>query len=159
SSMVNGSRLIGPAIAGMVIAGVGEAYCFLIDGVSYIAVIGSLVAMRLQPHTGRTAYKRVGQELIDGWRYVSESPAVRSILLLLGLSSLIGMPFTVLMPIMAGSVLHGGPHTLGFLMGASGIGAFISAVSLALRKTVVGLGKRIAYATGIFGVSLILFGI
>jgi MFS family permease len=159
SSMVNGSRLVGPAIAGVIVAAVGEAACFFIDGVSYLAVIASLLAMRLRPAERVPAQKHVLQELAEGWRYIVGSRAIRSILLLLGLSSLVGMPFSVLMPLMAGNVLHGGPHTLGFLMGASGVGAFISAVSLALRKSVVGLGKRITYACGLFGIGLIVFGL
>lgn len=159
SSMVNGSRLIGPAFAGMIIAAVGEAWCFLIDGFSYIAVIMSLLAMRVARGETRTAEKRVLDELAEGWRYVVESPAIRSILLLLALNSLIAMPFTVLMPIMAAEVLGGGPHTLGFLMGASGVGALTSALTLVLRKSVVGLVKRILYACVIFGAALIVFGI
>jgi len=157
SSMVNGARLIGPAIAGLVIAAWGEGYCFLIDGISYFAVVISLLAMRLRETAPAPREKRVLQELAEGWRYVTESPAIRSILTMLGLMSLMGMPYTVLMPIMAGGVLHGGPHTLGFLMGASGVGALISAITLVLRKTVLGLGRMIALAAGVFGAALIVF--
>jgi MFS family permease len=159
SSIVNGSRLIGPAIAGLVIAAVGEGYCFLIDGISYIAVIASLLAMRISYVESRDGQKHILEELKDGWNYIVEFRPIRSILLVLALSSLVGMPFTVLLPIMAGTVLHGGPHTLGFLMGASGIGAFASALSLALRKTVIGLGRMIAISCGIFGAGLILFAV
>jgi len=159
SSIVNGSRLIGPAIAGVVIAAVGEGYCFLIDGLSYIAVIGSLLAMRISFVETRSGQKNILQELRDGWTYIVEFRPIRSILIVLALSSLVGMPFTVLLPIMAGNVLHGGPHTLGFLMGASGIGAFISAVSLALRRSVIGLGRMIAISCGIMGAGLVLFAI
>jgi MFS family permease len=159
SSMVNGSRLIGPAFAGMIIAAVGEAWCFLIDGFSYIAVIVSLLMMRVPGSVKRVAEKRVIEEIAEGWRYIVESPAIRSILLLLALASLIAMPFSVLMPIMAAEVLGGGPHTLGFLMGASGIGALISALSLVLRKSVVGLVRRILYASATFGAALIVFGV
>lgn len=158
SSMVNGARLIGPAIAGVVIAAVGEGYCFLIDGISYIAVILSLLAMRLERAESHRIKKRVVEELVDGWKYVTGSVPIRSILLLLALVSLIGMPYTVLMPIMAGNVLHGGAHTLGFLMAASGVGALTSAISLALRKTVLGLGKMITISAGMFGIGLILLG-
>ena len=158
SSMVNGARLVGPAIAGVVIAAVGEGYCFLIDGISYIAVILSLLAMRLERVPSRRIKKRVVEELVEGWRYVTRSVPIRSILLLLALVSLIGMPYTVLMPIMAGNVLHGGAHTLGFLMAASGVGALTSAISLALRKTVLGLGKMITISSGMFGIGLILLG-
>ncbi|MGH9559781.1 MAG: MFS transporter [Bryobacteraceae bacterium] len=159
SSIVNGSRLIGPAIAGFVIAAVGEGYCFLIDGVSYIAVIASLLAMRLARRPARVSEKRVLHELADGWRYVIESPAIRPLLLLIAISSLMGMPYSVLMPLMAGNVLHGGANTLGLLMGASGVGAFLSAASLALRRSVLGLGRMIAISSGMLGGGLILFGI
>jgi MFS family permease len=157
SSMVNGARLIGPAIAGMVIAAVGEGYCFLIDGISYIAVIISLLAMRLDRIESHRVDKRVIEELAEGWRYITGSLPIRSILLMLALVSLIGMPYTVLMPIMAGNVLHGGAHTLGFLMAASGVGALASAISLTLRKTVLGLGRMIAISAGMFGIGLIFF--
>jgi MFS family permease len=97
----------------------------------------------------------VWHELAEGWHYITESDAIRTILTQLALVSLIGVPYTVLMPIIAGTVLRGGPHTLGFLMGASGIGALASAISLALRRTVVGLGRMIAIASAVFGVGLI----
>jgi MFS family permease len=159
SSMVNGARLLGPAIGGLIIAAVGEGYCFLIDGISYIAVIVSLLLMTVDRVAARGAAKHVWGELTEGWRYVIESDAIRSILLQLALVSLIGIPYTVLMPIVAGTVLHGGPHTLGFLVGASGVGALISAISLALRRTVVGLGRMIPIASGVFGAGLIVLGV
>src|SRR5579883_689222 len=137
SSMVNGTRLAGPAIAGLVIAAVGEGWCFFIDGVSYIAVIVSLLAMRFAAPPAARAKKRVWEEMREGWSYITGSPAIRSILLLLALASTIGMPYTVLIPIMAGSVLGGGPHTMGFLMAMSGVGALSSAITLALRKSVI----------------------
>jgi MFS family permease len=159
SSMVNGAKLLGPAIAGIVIAAVGEGYCFLIDGISYIAVVFSLLAMRITRVAPPKQQHRVLHELADGWKYVVESPAIRSILLLLGLVNMVGTPYTVLAPIVAGNVLHGDAHTLGFLMGASGVGALTSAISLALRRTVIGLGKMIAISSGMFGAGLILFGL
>jgi MFS family permease len=159
SSMVNTARLIGPAIAGLVIAAVGEGYCFLIDGISYIAVIISLLAMRPVPLDVRKEQKRVLQELNEGWTYVLQSVPIRSILLLLALVSLVGMPYMVLMPIFAGTVLHGGPRALGFLMAASGVGALTGAVSLATRKTVLGLGRVIPLSAGIFGAALIGFSL
>lgn len=158
SSMVNGSRLIGPAIAGVIIAKVGEGYCFLIDGVSYIAVIISLLAMHVTRRE-RPRHSHAFKELAEGWKYVSESPAIRSILSMLGLVTMAGMPYSVLAPIIAGTVLHGNANTLGLLMGASGVGALISAISLTLRKTVIGLGKMIAISAGLFGVGLICFGL
>ena len=158
SSMVNGARLIGPAIAGVIIAAAGEGYCFLIDGISYVAVIASLLAMHVPAPVARQIQTRVLEELADGWRYVSQSPPIRSILLLLATISLLGMPYTVLMPIFAGRVLGGGPHTLGILMACIGVGALVGAVALAGRRTVLGLGKVIPISAGILGAALVAFG-
>jgi MFS family permease len=158
SSMVNLARLLGPSLAGAVIALSGEGYCFLIDGVSYIAVIASLLAMRLQSGIVKPTVDSMLAQLKEGWAYVSGFAPVRTILLLFAMVSLMGWPFTVLMPIFAGRILKGGPHTLGFLMGAVGIGALVSAVSLALRKSVLGLGRMIPIATASLGVGLFLFG-
>jgi MFS family permease len=156
SSMVNMARLVGPSLAGIIIAAVGEGYCFLIDGISYIAVIVSLLAMRIksEPHRGRGD---VWRELREGWSYASQSVAIRSILLLLALVSLVGMPYTVLMPIFAGKILQGGPHTLGFLMGASGVGALVGAFGLAARRSVLGLGRVVGLSAAVFGAGLIAF--
>jgi MFS family permease len=159
SSMVNMARLVGPSLAGMLIAVSSEGWCFLIDGISYIAVIVSLLLMRIHV----TAIKRkVSSTLTDmkvGWTYVSEFLPVRTILLLFAVVSLMGMPFVVLMPIFAARVLHGGPHTLGFLMGAMGVGALISALALAARKSVLGLVRMIPMAAAVFGLGLIGFGL
>ena len=146
SSMVNLARLVGPSLAGVVIAAFGEGYCFLIDGLSYLAVIASLALMRIQPVTIARATSSMWTQLQEGWAYVSGFAPVRTILLLFAVVSLMGMPFVVLMPIFASQVLHGGPHTLGLLMGASGVGALVSALSLAVRKTVLGLGRMIPIA-------------
>jgi MFS family permease len=157
SSMVNGARLIGPSLAGIIIAAFGEGYCFLIDGFSYIAVIASLLLMHItreQVHSHRTAM--LG-ELKEGWQYVSHFKPIRSILLLLALISLVGMPYTVLMPIFAGNILHGGAHTLGFLMGAMGVGALSGALVLATRRSVVGLGRVVAITSAGFGAGLFAF--
>jgi MFS family permease len=159
SSMVNLARLLGPSIAGVVIAAVGEGFCFLIDGFSYLAVIASLLAMRIAPAQSRRVGKTISQELKQGWSYVTHFVPIRSILLLLALVSLVGMQYTVLMPIFAAQVLHGGAHTLGFLMGASGIGALIGAMFLAARKSVVGLGRMVPIAATGFGVGLIALGL
>jgi|SRR5579871_2345921 len=159
SSMVNAARLVGPAIAGILIAGVGEGYCFLIDGISYIAVIVSLLRMRIVRSASRPGRKRVLHELREGWAYVVQSIPIRAILLLLALVSLVGMPYTVLMPVFASNVLHGGPHTLGFLMAASGVGALVSALNLAMRKTVIGLGGIVARSAMLFGAALVCFGL
>ena len=157
SSMVNMARLVGPSLAGIVIAATGEGYCFLIDGLSYLAVIASLLMMRLNVAVIRREATSMLEQLKEGWAYVSGFAPVRTILLLFATISLMGMPYTVLMPIFAGRILKGGPHTLGFLMGAVGIGALISGISLAVRRTVLGLGKMIPIAAGTFGASLILF--
>src|SRR3954463_5613969 len=159
SSMVNATRLLGPSIAGVVIAAVGEGYCFLIDGISYIAVIASLLAMTLIPFRHPRKDQDMLRELKEGWNYVTRSVPIRSLLLLLALVSLVGMPYTVLMPIFAAQVLHGGPHTLGFLMGASGVGALVGALSLAMRRSVLGLGKVIPASAAIFGAGLVGFGL
>lgn len=159
SSMVTAARLLGPSIAGVVIAWVGEGYCFLIDGVSYVAVIGSLLAMSIVRAAPVARQKDMFRDLGEGWKYVSQSVPIRSVLILLGLISLVGMPYIVLMPIFAGSILHGGAHTLGFLMGASGVGALISAILLAVRKSVRGLGRVIPISAALFGVGLIGFSL
>jgi MFS family permease len=157
-TMVNSASLVGPAIAGAVIAAVGEGYCFLIDGVSYIAVVMSLLAMRVTVPQVRRPQRKVLIELHEGWRYVRESLPIRSILTNLALVSMFGMPYSVLMPIFAAQVLHGGPNTLGFLMAAVGVGALTGTVSLTLRRSIVGLGRRIVVATALCGVALIAFG-
>jgi len=158
SSMVNGARLIGPSIAGFVIASAGEAYCFLIDGFSYLAVLASLFLMRA-PRTEHHQRKNVWFELKEGLRYAWEFTPIRSILLLLMCVSLVGIPYSVLLPVFATQVLHGGPQTLGFLTGAAGCGAFISAIMLATRKTVVGLGKVITLCAFGFGAGLVMFSL
>jgi len=159
SSIVNMARLVGPALAGLVIGAVGEGYCFAIDGVSYIAVVISLLMMRLPASTLRRATTSMLEQLREGWSYVVNFRPIRTILMLFALLSLMGMPFIVLMPIFATQVLHGGPHTLGYLMGASGVGALVSALSLALRKSVRGLTTMIQIAAVMFGTGLILFGL
>ncbi|HEV2462860.1 MAG TPA: MFS transporter [Acidobacteriaceae bacterium] len=158
SSMVNLARLLGPSLAGIVIAATNEGWCFLIDGVSYIAVIISLALMRV--HVGdvkRATASMVGQ-LREGWEYVSSFVPVRAILLLFALVSLMGMPYVVLMPIFAAKILHGGPHLLGFLMGAAGVGALASALSLVMRKSVRGLLKMLPISAAMFGAGLVCFG-
>ena len=159
SSIVNVARLIGPAIAGLVIAAVGEGYCFAVDGASYIAVVASLLMMRVPAPIIKRATTSMLEQLREGWSYVVHFRPIRTILTLFALLSLMGMPFMVLMPIFASQVLHGGAHTLGYLMGASGVGALISAISLALRKSVRGLTTMIQIAAVMFGSGLILFGL
>lgn len=159
SSMVNGARLIGPSIAGVVIAISGEKWCFLIDGFSYLAVIASLFMMRVSSPPIARKQTSIFHELKSGWDYVVGFSPIRSILILLACVSLVGMPYVVLMPVFAGSVLHGGAHTLGFLTATSGLGALASAIVLAMRKTVVGLGRIIAACSMLFGGGLIGFGL
>ena len=159
SSMVNGARLIGPSVAGMLISAVGEGICFLINSLSYLAVIAALLAMRLSPAGTEDQKTHVLGELKEGFSYTFGFPPIRSVLLLLSLVSLMGMPYVVLMPIFAKNILHGGPHTLGFLMGGVGAGALIGVVFLAARRSARGLEKTIPMATTIFGVGLIAFSL
>ena len=159
SSMVNVARLVGPSLAGMLIAVTSEGWCFLIDGISYIAVIASLLMMRLEAAVIRRTATSMLTELKAGWTYVSGFLPIRTILSLFAVVSLMGMPFVVLMPIFAAKVLNGGAHTLGFLMGAMGVGALISALSLAARRNVRGLIRMIPIAAGVFGLGLIGFGL
>jgi MFS family permease len=158
SSMVNVARLVGPSLAGMVIAVSSEGWCFLIDGISYIAVIVSLLMMHVHVAAMRRATTSMFEQMREGWSYVSTFIPIRTILTLFALISLMGMPYMVLMPVFAGRVLNGGPHTLGFLMGAAGAGALVSAFSLVLRRSVRGLTKMIPVAAIVFGASLVFFG-
>src|SRR3954471_4068505 len=130
SSMVNMARLVGPSLAGLLIAVKNEGWCFLVDGVSYIAVIMSLLIMRVPRNEEQRARTSMVTQLKEGWTYVAGFVPIRSILLLFALLSLMGWPFMVLMPVFAAKILHGGPHTLGFLMGAVGVGSLASALSL-----------------------------
>jgi MFS family permease len=159
SSMVNVARLIGPSLAGMLIAVSSEGWCFLIDGISYIAVIASLLMMRVHAPVLKRVATSMLTELQAGWTYVSEFLPIRTILMLFALISLMGMPYVVLMPIFAKNVLGGGPHTLGFLMGAMGLGALLSALSLAARRNVRGLVRIIPIAAAVFGAGLVGFGL
>jgi MFS family permease len=159
SSMVNTARLIGPSLAGLLIAATNEGWCFLVDGVSYIAVIASLLMMRLPASFEQRATATMVAQLREGWTYVSNSAPIRTILLLFALISLMGWPYMVLMPVFAAQVLHGGPHTLGFLMGAAGVGSLASALSLVLRRSVRGLTRVIPIASAVFGAGLICFGL
>lgn len=159
SSMVNGARIVGPAVAGVLVASVGEGWCFLANAVSFLAVIAGLLMMNM---TARTSVPLPGSALasvLEGFRYVRRTRPVRALLLLLGLVSLMGMPYAVLMPVFADQILHGGPRGLGLLMGASGTGALIGALVLAARKGIRGLSHWIARAAAGFGVSLILFSL
>jgi MFS family permease len=159
SSMVNGARLLGPSIAGMLIAATGEGICFLLNGLSYIFVIVSLLMMKVSSRKVKSQNSQVLQGLKEGFSYTFGFAPIRSVILLLGLVSLMGMPYTLLMPVFAKEILHGGSHTFGFLMGASGTGALIGALYLASRKSVLGLGKIICLSAAIFGFGLIVFAL
>jgi MFS family permease len=155
SSMVNGAKLIGPAIAAVLVGLVGEAWCFAIDAVSYLAVIGSLLAMTVKPKPMTPRSGRVIADIIDGVRYAASVPIVRSVLILLGITSVLGGAYTTLLPVIAGKNLHGGPGTLGVLMTAAGLGALSGALYLATRSTVVGLGRVIGITVLGLGVGMI----
>ncbi len=158
SSMFNGARIVGPAIAGILVASVGEGWCFLINSVSYVAVIAGLLAMRLDAaHTRRAPAG--DHSVLEGFRFILGAHPVRDLLLLLGFVSLLGMPYSVLMPIFADQILHGGAKALGTLMGISGVGALAGALSLALRRSPKGLGVWIATCAMGFGVALIAFAL
>jgi len=159
SSMANGARLVGPAIAGLVVAAFGEGWCFLFDGISYFAVIASLSLMRIEALESPRHKASMLQQMREGWDYVRAFRPIRTILLLFSLISLMGYSYAVLLPIFAAQVLHGGATTLGWLTGASGVGALVSALSLALRKSVVGLTRMVQIAAAMLGVALILFGL
>jgi MFS family permease len=156
SSLVNGSRLVGPAIAGVLIAAVGEGWCFALDAASYVAVIASLRAMRLVPRVRAATRGKVLADLAAGFRYAAGFGPIRSVLLLLAMISFTGMPYTTLMPVFARR-LGGGPDALGLLMGSIGLGAVTAALWLASRKSVLGLGRVLVTAGTTFGVGLLLF--
>jgi MFS family permease len=159
SSMVNASRILGPSIGGVLIAAVGEGWCFLVDAISYLAVLASLLAMRVVREERRPDGANLVEELTTGFRYVTGFTPIRTVLILLAVVSTMGMPYTVLMPAVAAKLLHGGAHTLGWLMTASGVGALAGAFFLAARPSVLGLGRVIATASGTFGVGLIALGL
>jgi len=157
STMVNIARLLGPTVAGLLVATAGEGVCFLVNSVSYSAVIVSLLLMRVSPTTAALEKATAWQQVKGGLRYAFGFAPIKYIILLLAVVSITGMPYVVLMPIFARDILHGGPSTLGFLMGASGIGALTGAAYLARRKNVLGLGNVIALAACLFGVGIVGF--
>lgn len=157
STMFNGARLIGPAIGGLLLAKVGASYCFLIDGISYIAVLIALLAMKVKPRKMAVINTNPWQRIKEGFVYTFGFPPIRAILLLSALVSFMGMQYTIFVPIFAEEILKGGAETLGFLMAASGVGALAGGIYLASRKTVLGLGQVIAVAPAILGIGLIGF--
>jgi len=159
SSMANGARLVGPAIAGLIVAKWGEGWCFLVDGVSYFAVIASLLMMRIRPLDAKRVKASMLVQMREGWDYVRGFVPVRTTLLLFAMVSLMGYSWSVLMPVFAGDVLHGGAHTLGWLNAAAGVGAVISAATLAVRRSARGLPRAVQVSVTILGVALICFGL
>jgi MFS family permease len=159
SSMVNGARVVGPSVAGLLVAAVGEGWCFLINAISYTAVIAGLILMRVDRRPVTRARHSAWRDVVEGFTFVGRTAPVRALLLLLGAVSFAGMPYVVLMPVFARSILHGGARELGLLMGASGLGALIGALTLATRGSVRGLGRWVMVAAASFGVTLVLFSL
>jgi len=157
SSMVNGARIVGPAIAGILVVSIGEGWCFFLNGASYLAVIAGLLTMKVGVPPRMSRESSAIADIVEGFRFVWSSAPVRALMLLLGLVSLTGMPYAVLMPVFADRILHTGASGLGILMGASGFGAFLGAFSLAVRRGWRGLGTWVAYSSVGFGLSLIAF--
>jgi len=158
SSMFNGARVIGPAVAGILVAKIGEGWCFFANAVSYIAVIIGLLMMRVHS-PARISMSSPLEHMMEGFRFVERTAPIRALLLLLGIVSLVGMPYIVLMPIFADQILHGGARGLGILMGATGVGALLGALTLAFRNGVKGLGRLVAWCCAGFGSSLIVFSL
>jgi MFS family permease len=157
SSLFNATRLVGPSLAGFLIATIGEGPVFAINAVSYLGVLAALGAMRLSPGDRAGGGGRVLDRLREGFRYAADFPPARALLLFLGAVSLLGMPYVVFLPIFADEVIGGGPRTLGLLMSAAGLGALIGALWLAARTTVRGLGGVIARAGVLFALGLVAF--
>lgn len=156
SSMFNGARVVGPAVAGILVAWIGEGWCFAANAISYIAVITGLLLMAVTPHE-IAGEGSMAEHIAEGFRYAQQTMPIRALLLLVGLVSLVGMPYSVLMPVFADQVLHGGARGLGILMGATGVGAMLGALTLAMRSGVKGLGRLAAISGGGFGVFLLIF--
>ncbi|MDD5593226.1 MAG: MFS transporter [Candidatus Margulisbacteria bacterium] len=159
STLFNGSRLIGPSIAGLVVAAFGEAICFLINAISFLAAITALLAMKLPRRKTRGEEQEFLAGIKEGFKYTFGFAPIRSIIFLLALVSLLGMPYMVLMPVFARDVLHGGAETLGFLMASIGLGALAGSLYMASRRTVVGLAVNIPLGAAAFGLGLILFSL
>jgi MFS family permease len=156
SSMFNGARVVGPAVAGIVVAAIGEGWCFFANAVSFIAVITGLLLMRVLPPRLSIEGSPL-QNIIEGFKFVIQNGPVHALMMLLGLVSFTAMPYAVLMPIFAEDILHGGPKALGLMMGSSGVGALCGAITLAMKKNIKGLGRWVAVACSSFGVALCLF--
>jgi MFS family permease len=159
STMVNGARIIGPAVAGIIIAWIGEGLCFLINGLSYLAVILSLFTIKIANVSRERPDGSILSNLLEGFDYIRRTETVRALLLLVALVSFCGLPYIVLMPIFADQVLGGGPRVLGILLGSAGVGALLGALALAVRRTVHGLGRLVTLSVASFGVAIIAFSL
>lgn len=158
SSMFNGARVVGPAVAGVVVAAIGEGWCFFANAVSYVAVITGLVMMRMERRQRHSQMPSAMSQIKEGFGFVASERPVYALLALLGVVSLFGMSYSVLMPVFADQILKAGPRGLGLLMGSAGVGALAGAVSLALKREVKGLGRWIMLGATGFGAALIVFG-
>ena len=156
SLMFNGARLIGPSVAGIMLAYTSEGTCFLLNAISYIFVIASLLMMKLKTKLIREKSTRILKELREGFDYTFGSAPIKHLIILLSISSLMGMSYSVLMPVFVKEILHGGSHTFGFLMGAAGFGALLGALYLASRSTVLQLGKIVPASALLFGTGLMI---
>jgi len=154
SFIFNGALLIGPSIAGVLIALLGEAPCFILNGISYLALIAALSRIKLPERKMASANLRIGRGMMEGVRYAFRSTSIRSILILVALVSLMSVSYTLLMPVFAVDVLRGGPQALGYLMSATGVGAVAGAVFMASRRDILGLGKMIVIAGIVYGIGL-----
>jgi len=157
STTFNGARIVGPAVAGILVAMIGEGWCFFANAVSYVAVIVGLVTMQVRRPVQKPPSGSPLTHILEGFRFVRHARPIRAILLLLALISLVAMPYTVLMPVFADRILHGGARGLGILMSATGVGALLAALTLASRTGIRGLGRWVAYSCGGFGAALVLF--
>jgi len=156
SSMFNGARVVGPAVAGILVARIGEGWCFAANSLSYIAVLIGLLLMKVRS-VPRISNRSPIEDIIEGFRWVNRTKIIRSLLFLIGLVSLVGMPYTVLMPVFADKILHGGARGLGILMGATGVGALFGALTLAAKTGIKGLGRWVTITCATLGISLFLF--
>lgn len=158
STLFHSARLIGPSLAGILIALVGEAGCFMVDAVSYVGVLTALGAMRIETSSSvEQAKVRMGRSIMEGWRYAYRFEPIRAIIVLVAILSLMGLPYNVLLPVYAKEILHGGPSALGFLTGASGFGAMTGALILARRESIHGIGRIIVWAGLLFAITLLAF--
>jgi MFS family permease len=156
--MFNGARVVGPAVAGILVAAIGEGWCFFANAVSYIAVLAGLLMMTTTKFVPRAMAASALRNIVEGLQFVARTAPIRALLLLIAIVSFTGMPYAVLMPVFADRVLHAGARGLGILMGASGVGALVGSIMLALRSTVRGLGRWVAVSSALFGATLIAFG-